>query len=513
RHQQVVTEALYLHLWYGGTWGDGDVPDDVGGGGKWAPGVADRWDIVEPGRVVRFHINPKVKWHDGKPVTADDVIYGFHIASHPDWGQKRGASDYRAVKGMIEWTKNPTNDVQDAGGLTKIDNMTVQVTLERPDPTWWSRPLRDNSSNFPPLPKHLWEKVPPKDAFTAGPYVREPVGCGPFKFVRFVQGQFMEMERNPDFVFGAPLIDKYIVRFGAIDAVYAAAEKGEVDHVRHSNVAFWERLKGLPHIKSNIIPLPETYAMSVNRVDPAFKNVKMPVFIQGMARSIDRNKINETIMKSTVTISDNYFSHVPIVASPPAGIVPKITYDLEAAKKLIKDSGYDTNSVLKWPYTGTVAPEYQAIISYLAEAGIKIEIVPGDGPTVEKMVREQKLHGIGNTHLGFYNNLISAWQRFKCGFDFAAGGLNVDSICDPELDGLFEKASLATTVEALTPLWLDVSRRLHGLDTMLFAPLWRYSLLPSYHRRVQGPQWRHNDSRAVRPPLEKIWIDPNWDKK
>ena len=119
--QAYITDYVFLPLWYGNTWGPGDTPAMTG---EWDVGVANSWDEVERGRVYNFHINPDVKWHDGLPVTADDVLFGTKMGLDKNYGSGQHKKAWGRIEGAEAWGENPTDNVEDVPGLTKLDEMT-----------------------------------------------------------------------------------------------------------------------------------------------------------------------------------------------------------------------------------------------------------------------------------------------------------------------------------------------------------------------------------------------------
>ncbi len=157
-----INDYVWLQLWYGDQWGDGRLPALPGG---WGPGAAQSWDEIEPSRVYDFHLHPDLNWHDGAPVIADDVVWSYQMAIDPAYGAKFADITYINIQGSQAWAENPTDNVEDSGGVVKIDDKTVRVSLENPNPGWWGRPLKDRSVHLPPYPKHLYKDIDPATAF------------------------------------------------------------------------------------------------------------------------------------------------------------------------------------------------------------------------------------------------------------------------------------------------------------------------------------------------------------
>jgi peptide/nickel transport system substrate-binding protein len=150
------------------------------------PGVARSWERSGDGRVWTVRLREDVRWHDGVPVTAQDVAFSLELWKDPDVGWYAGA---------------PVASVE------VLDGHTVRFTLERPG-DW---PLQ-GWEVF--LPRHLLEALP-RDEFFTWDFWRQPVGNGPFRYVRHVPGVMIEFEANPDYVGGRPGVDRLVLRLSS----------------------------------------------------------------------------------------------------------------------------------------------------------------------------------------------------------------------------------------------------------------------------------------------------------
>lgn len=142
-------------------------------------------------------------WHDGRPVTAEDVRFTFSfVATHP---HPRFTPEVAAVE-----------DVR------APDPSTVVIRLRHPSPGFWDQPLAD----LPVLPAHLWRDLPP--GLSAPPGL--PVGSGPYRLVEHVPGERYRFEANPAYFRGPPAVGALEVPvIGRADATIAAFRSRRVD--------------------------------------------------------------------------------------------------------------------------------------------------------------------------------------------------------------------------------------------------------------------------------------------
>lgn len=146
--------------------------------------LAESWDISQNGLAITFHLRKGVKWHDGQPFTAADVLYTYQVTVDP---------------------KTPTAYAGDFLKVKKaeaLDDYTFRVTYDKP----FAPALISWSSSI--LPKHLLQG---RD-ITKSTLSRHPVGTGPYKFKEWVSGQKIVLVSNPDCFEGQPYIDGRITR-------------------------------------------------------------------------------------------------------------------------------------------------------------------------------------------------------------------------------------------------------------------------------------------------------------
>jgi peptide/nickel transport system substrate-binding protein len=147
--------------------------------------LAEKWTISPDGKVITFYLRPNVKWHDGKPFTAWDVWYGYKTIIDP---------------------KTPTpysGDFEEVKEVQVLNPHTLRVIYKEP-----FAPGLSSWGNLVVLPRHLLEG---KD-ITQSPLGRNPIGTGPYRFVRWQTGQYLILQANPEYFEGRPYIDQVIYK-------------------------------------------------------------------------------------------------------------------------------------------------------------------------------------------------------------------------------------------------------------------------------------------------------------
>lgn len=146
--------------------------------------LAESWKISADGLIITFHLRKGVKWHDGLPFTAADVLYTYQVTIDPKTPTAYSGDFLKVKKAEI------------------IDDYTFRVTYDKP----FAPALISWGSSI--LPRHL---LAGKD-ITKSPLKRQPIGTGPYMFKEWVAGQKIVLVSNPDYFEGCPYIDGYITR-------------------------------------------------------------------------------------------------------------------------------------------------------------------------------------------------------------------------------------------------------------------------------------------------------------
>jgi len=171
-----------------------EVPDIENGG------------IAADGMSVTWKLKKDVQWHDGRPFTADDVVFNWEYASDP--------ATAAVTIGIYQDVK-----------VEKLDLLMVRVLFEKPTPFWAGR------ANGLIIPKHLFEAYKGANSRDA-PANLKPVGTGPYRFVDFRPGDLIKGERNPSYhVANRPFFDTIELKGGgdAVSAARAVIQTGEYD--------------------------------------------------------------------------------------------------------------------------------------------------------------------------------------------------------------------------------------------------------------------------------------------
>jgi peptide/nickel transport system substrate-binding protein len=152
--------------------------------------LARSWEHSDDYRRWTVHLRTDVRWHDGVPVTAQDVAFTADLLMHPDVA--------RIPPGAFS--------------VTVVDDSTYTVEIHTADERGAVTPTRAPTLAGIPFPKHLLETLDPTEFFEWEFWLR-PVGNGPYRYLRHTPQTMVELEANPDFYLGEPSTARVVLRF------------------------------------------------------------------------------------------------------------------------------------------------------------------------------------------------------------------------------------------------------------------------------------------------------------
>ncbi|WP_436640535.1 ABC transporter substrate-binding protein [Microbaculum sp. FT89] len=329
-----IDEVVYANVFEGLT--------RIDRNGEVKPALAKSWTISEDGLTYTFALNDGVKFHDGSDMTAEDVKFTLDRAMAED-----STNAQKALFEPIEMVEAP-------------DPKTVVITLKRP------------TGHF--LFNLGWGDAVIVAPETADTNKEQPVGTGPFKFVEWVPGDHITIEKNPDYWGNPVALDTATFKIIPDPAAATAAILAEdVDAF-----AIFPAPEALPQFEADprfTVVSGSTEGetiLSTNNGKPPFDNLKVR---QAIAHAIDRQAIIDGAMFGLGTpIGSHFAPHHPAYVDL-TGTYP---YDPEKAKALLAEAGFPDGfeATLKLPPPSYARRGGEIIADQLGKVGIKLEIIP-----------------------------------------------------------------------------------------------------------------------------------------
>ena len=460
--------------------------------------LAESWSTPDNGATWIFKLRPGVKWHDGKPFTADDVVFSYNTYADPA-AASIIANNLSDIKGYDDFRSGKANKL---AGVSKVDDLTVKFELNGPRPLW----VELKQIYFSILPKHILGEVKPSELARSTYWTQNRVGTGPFKWSKYAPDQYVELTRNDDYFLGKPKADRIVYRiFADIPSIINALAANEVDVMSYEGggvpVSDIERLQKVPTL--DVLPnldagLP-TY-LQFNFAQPFLKDARIR---QAMVYAIDRDKIIATIKKGTGKVSNTMF---PATWAQSPSLNP-YKYDPAKAKQLLKEAGWDSSRKVDfiYYYADQVNKDtVTAIQAYLAAVGVNIV------PRLLNPAEIQTVYNDGKFEMGYFAN--------GQGLDPSLGALTSScgaqlafTYCNKRVDELYNLGLSEAQREKRTPFYHEISKILN--EDMFRGWLW-YEVRPmAFNKRVTGPAEHYKEMPTLIFNLPVYNEDEKWDVK
>ncbi len=431
---------------------------------KLIPGLAESWKIVND-TTWEFKLRPNVKWHDGTPFTADDVVFTFERAPNVPNSPSSFAA---AVKGKT---------------IKKIDDLTIEISTAAPHPL-----MPNDLSNLLIISKKNGDGAKTED-YNSG---KAAIGTGAYKYTQFVPGDRIEMTRNDAYWGDKPTWEKLSFRpIKAGPARVAALLAGDVDFIEDVPTADIERLKkdGKVSLSQGVSRRVIYFHMDQFRDETPFikgkdgATIKNPLrdtrVRQALSKAINRDAIVSRVMEGVAIpagqLLDESFFGTSKTIKPDA-------YDPEGAKKLLADAGLPNGfkMTLHGPngrYTNDVKVA-EAVAQMFTRIGVEttIETLPpavffnrasigSNGEPEFSFILVGWGADTGETS-GALKPLLATFSKEK-----GAGTANRGRYSNPELDKLIEQAQAT----------VDDAKRGEMLAKASEMAMQDYGLIPSHY--------------------------------
>jgi len=452
---------------------------------KIIPGLAERWEIVEPTRW-RFHLRKNVKFHNGEPFTADDVVFSLDRMRSPGSQIKsRAPADMKAVK---------------------VDDHTVDFVLTQPNPilhaewdTWYIYSKAWAEANGA-------AQAQSATATSLAPGSLKANGTGPFMITSHEPGVKTVFKPNPNW-WGKVEHNLTEVIFQTIksDATRVAALlSGEIDMMDPVPVQDIDRIKASPN--ATVLTGPELRTIFLNmdsfRDELLYSNVKgKNPFKDARVRkafyqAIDIEAIKTKVMRGMATPSAILIS--PLLYAR-AGEFKRHPYDVAAAKKLMADAGYPQGFevTMDCPNDRYVNDEAicQAVAQMLARIDVKVNLLAQPKAKYFEKAGPTKKYDSSFNLLGWTPGSFDSWNVIanlaSCrDADGKGSQFNYGGYCNKRVDELAKQILVETDTAKRDGLIAEAFKIIH--DEVGLIPLHQQSLAWGVSKKVDIAQRADN---------------------
>lgn len=397
------------------------------------PMLARQWRRRDSVTLV-FDLDPRATWHDGKPVTAADVVFSYRRAIE--------LSDLaRALRRVTS--------------VTADGDRRVVFKFDRP----YGEQLYDATFHLLIVPSHLLAAIP-RDSLPTSAFARNPVGNGPFRWSRHVPGQLIELAANERFFLGAPSVKRVIFRVASDpEARINMILSGEADVVPYLNLTAQARAREAPTLEVvPVISAAITYALfnqrangDRNRPHPILTDVRVR---RALLLALDRESMVRSVYGGHARVADGPVPQTLSWVSIPGGSSEK--QNVAQARALLDAAGWtdsngdgvrdkngmplelSVNVPNATPQRPMLAQQMQA---QFREIGVKLNVLLLNGGVwIERRNKGEFDIDIASPNL---DPTPSGWNWSWSCEGAGQAGRNVGSYCNPRIDSLLERAGAA----------------------------------------------------------------------
>ncbi len=427
---------------------------DITSGNTIAPRLATSWTVSDDGLQYVFTLASGVKFHDGSPFSANDVVWTYNRLRNPDSGYPTG------------------NLYKNIANIEATGDLEVTFTLSQPNPFF----LFDLSDNHA-----LVVKTDTQDFTTFN-------GTGPFKVVSYSPEDRIVMEANQDyFVDGQPkLAGLEVIFFNDQTAMVDALKSGDVDLTMAFSTDLYLSLKDAPGITRLEMP---TNMFDVVRLRSDRAPGNNPKVIQAMKLAMDREAVFQLVMPGFGEIGRDspigpmytqYFEELPLPAR-----------DVARARELLKEAGYPNGLKLDLHTPDTMNSPQLAVVlkEQWIEAGIDVNV----------MVEPESVYygdnGWLEVDLGITNWGSRPYPQFYLDMMLTCDAQwNESHFCDTEFDQLAKTAGSTLNEAERVQAYHDIQRLL--LDRGPIIINFFYTQVGAISDRFQGFEFKAFSGRS-----------------
>lgn len=426
--------------------------------------LARRWEWLEDGRTLAFDLDERARWHDGRPVTSEDVAFTWRTAIDPEVAIPEVRQDFTGIEEVS--TPTPWR------ALVHYREPYAPALLS------WRTPI---------LPRHHEDRV------------GHPLGCGPWRFADWRTGERIILESNAEYRLGPPALPGLrfeIIRgyAGQLDALRA----GLIDVSALAPDGF-RRVRDDPEFAARFaileyrLPYIFYIAWRIDRSPPLFDD---PRTRRALSMAIDRRGFLEKIADGLGDVGVTSFH--PEIWGYDESLKPW-PYDPQEAAALLDAAGWRPGPDgirrrrgrafrFRLLYPATIAENDRIaafVQSHLRRVGVAMELEPADWPVVLDRTRERRFDALMTGRmLGFDPDPYDMWHSSQ-----AEGGVNYSGYRDAEVDQLIERARHLHARAERTRLYHRIQRKLHEDEpmTVLFYPRSRIAVSRQLDGLAVGP--------------------------
>jgi ABC-type transport system substrate-binding protein len=421
------------------------------------PDLAESWEVSEDGTVYTFYLHPDAKFHDGKPVTAQDVKWSLERVTNPEVQSPVADTYLNDIVGVEEKLNSQATDIE---GVRVIDDRTVEITIDAPKAYFLAK------LTYPTAFVLDRSNVEGNDD-----WIRSPNGTGPFKLAEYTVGETIRLARNEYYHLGPPHLDEVemILSGGSSLILY----ENDETHVSGVGLADVERiLDPSSPLNPQVHTYPASFSTSYIGLNVNEPPLDDPKFRKALNLAVDRETIAEVVYEGAVRPGKTILPPRFPAYNPNLDPYP---YDPEAARQLLAESKYGDDLENLPRLTLSISGSLGAAVplglevmlqSWEQELGLQVEIQQTEWATFLQDVNDKR-----------YQMFRLAWgadypdpQNFLDILFHSHSQGNNTNYNSPEVDALLEQARVERDPGARVELYQQIEQMI--LEDAPWVLLW-----------------------------------------
>ena len=431
------------------------------------PDLAEKWDVSSDGRVYTFHLRPDAKFHDGRPVTAEDVRWSLERVADPATQSPvvdQYLGDIVGVKGKL------AGNASTISGVRVIDDHTLEIAIDAAKAYFLAKLTYPTG--------FVLDRANVEG--TGDQWLRQPNGTGPFRLAQYDIGETLRLSRNEHYHLGPPNLDEVelILAGGSAMLMY---ENDEID-LTVVRLADLDRiLDPSEPLNAELLQAPSSFSVSYLGMNVDMPPLDDPKVRQALNLAIDKESISQAVLEGL---------SVPANTIIPPGFpsystdVQGYEYNPERARQLLAESRYGGDMdqfppiILSIPggFGAAVGLDLEVILqAWQDELGIRVDIEQTEWATF-----------LQDLHARRYQMFRVGWgadypdpENFLDVLFYSDSENNQTNYHNPEVDALLKQARVENDQATRFGMYNRIEQMI--LDDAPWVPLWnsgeRYALI------------------------------------
>lgn len=299
------------------------------------------WKDIDPGKKIKFTIKKGIKWQDGNEFKIDDWIYTLNVLADKDY-----QGSYFPIVENIEGAKEKHEGKADTiSGLKKLNDYSMEVTFKEKKVNYL-----EGFFAGPLLSKKYLSDVAVKDLAKSDKIRKHPIGIGPYKVTKVVQGEAVQLEKFNDYWQGKPSLDKINLKVIDQTQIVKAMKNGEIDMTDSTTGSIAQEAKKSGDGKLKVLSTPGTdysvigfvshdYDKEKNKTGAERPKYKEKELRQAMLYAIDRKKWIKAFYQGYGKELNSFVPSIHWIAADQKDL-NNYSYDPEKAKKMLDKLRY-----------------------------------------------------------------------------------------------------------------------------------------------------------------------------